>query len=231
MGKILRAAKDLGVEILYAGHENFEDLQDCPFEPSLGILFPNTIVIDTSFGEASPGNIIHEMGHLLVTKNTTSDEYSFLGWEFAVACYYGLVDEWLESMENYTIEGDGGIEFCSLSPEMQSDILEERLAYAKANGMVRGDDPRNPVIKMVYEAWSKALEKTHSPEEAAFIACKLCENHGFFYRKGFDNIDYLHHINLWGAQGSDQAQEALKKLLPLSLPRLEKALREAKVPS
>lgn len=115
----------------------------CNFSLLLAIRFPDTIVVDRKcsvpFMTDELGGAIHELGHLVTTKDVTSPEIEFLGWEFAVAVKYGLVDEWLHSMRDYAVEFNK--DFGDLSPDEQSELIEERYYRAIGLGYIVNGEP------------------------------------------------------------------------------------------
>lgn len=94
----------------------------------------------------SLGNIIHEMGHVFASPccPAKSEEYNFFGWEFMVAVKTDLVPEWLESTGDYAVGGDGIeniVDFKDMTIDEQSDLIEERVQYARGLGLVVGEEP------------------------------------------------------------------------------------------
>jgi hypothetical protein len=83
---------------------------------------------------------IHELGHICVNGDTTSDEFSFLGWEFTLATLVGFSDQWLSSLSDYGVTAE--IDFGDLSLDERSDLLEERVSYAVGQGFILGDIPQ-----------------------------------------------------------------------------------------
>jgi hypothetical protein len=140
--KVCRAAEDLGAKVLYTPEES-ED-HSCPFNLHLLIRLPDTIVVDSTMGAPLEphiaGLIIHELGHLIVNRDTTSPEFDFMGWEFAVAQKYNILEEWLLGSKDYTVDDDG-TEFGSLTPKESSELLEERLKRAVELGYIVNGEP------------------------------------------------------------------------------------------
>ncbi len=119
----------------------WDKLDVSPFSAWLGVDYPNKRVYGTK--EADLGEIIHEMGHVFASRRSTnfSEEYDFFGWEFAVAQKVGLVGEWLESSGNYSVGCTDFAEFEVLTPDQQSDLLEERVQYAVSIGLIVDGEP------------------------------------------------------------------------------------------
>jgi hypothetical protein len=95
---------------------------------------------------AELGGIIHEMGHVFASaaEPSRSVEYEFFGWEFVVAAKIGIVEEWIESVGDYTVGGDhnaGIVDFKDMTIDEQSDLIEERVQHARTLGLVIGEEP------------------------------------------------------------------------------------------
>jgi hypothetical protein len=119
----------------------WDGLDVSPFSAWLGIDYPNKTVYLTK--EADLGEVIHEMGHVFASTRTPnfSEEYEFFGWEFTVAQKVNLVDEWIQSSGNYSVGCTDFAEFEDLTPDEQSDLLEERVQYARQLGLIVGEEP------------------------------------------------------------------------------------------
>lgn len=90
--------------------------------------------------------VIHELGHVFACHDLPKDseEFDFFGWEWALAREVDMLDEWLKSIDSYTLPasaGDFTEDFGTLSPEEQSDVIEERVQHAQRLGLVNDDKP------------------------------------------------------------------------------------------
>lgn len=124
------------------GFNSSKLIHPCPFESSLSITFPKTLIIkskyinDRNYREVI-GGMIHESHHLCA-KSVENYEFRWIGWEFTVAKLIDAMDEWILSMGNYAITNSGH-EFGGLSKDEQSDLLEERVQFCIKHGMIRAD--------------------------------------------------------------------------------------------
>lgn len=139
--KLLAATQALGAKICLGPDE--PDDYSCPFNVSLALRFPDTLVLDPEYNLDSEtiGESIHELGHLICARNTSSAEFDFLGWEFVVAAKFDLLEEWLEGMEDYSLGGSWP-DFAALTPEEASDLLEERCYRAEQLGYLVDGEPQ-----------------------------------------------------------------------------------------
>lgn len=138
--KVLRLLEDLKVNLVVGPFEANDHA--CPVDGRLAIRFPDTLIIaPAARAKMSPhflGTIVHELGHLLVAKDVESDEYDFLGWEFAIAERYDLLQSWYYSIYNYGVgTGSQYEEFGVISKDRQTEVLDERLDFAKAAGYLQ----------------------------------------------------------------------------------------------
>ena len=120
-----------------------DDLTHCPFSHHLAIDHKAKHVYYTPHlpGITDLGGIIHEFGHVFATLEdpNTAEEYDFLGWEWLLALEVGLRDEWLLSMDNYSLAAEGNVyaeDFGYLDDDQRSDLLEERIDYAESLGLI-----------------------------------------------------------------------------------------------
>jgi hypothetical protein len=146
MDRIKLATESLGVVLRRVKSVPLQ--QQCPFNRDLAIQFPNILVLSLRGRPDSEtiGGMIHEMAHLLAG-NVTADEDDRIGWEFAVAKKWDLLDQWITHMGGgYLLPcevGDGLIqrEFSELSADEQSDWLESRYDHAVELGYIVDDEP------------------------------------------------------------------------------------------
>ena len=105
------------------------------------------------------GTLIHELGHIAASKYDPWDhrcrEFSFFGWEYAMAMHLRVVPEWCAEHANYVI-GEVRDEkaykekpqwmlrsvtaFGDLTPDLQKTFLSVVLADAKKSSLVRKDN-------------------------------------------------------------------------------------------
>ena len=86
------------------------------------------------------GALIHEAGHVIAcnTEPRNSKEYPFLGWEFALALELNVLQDLLFEHADYGITDDDTIGM--LSEDELSELIEERLDYARSIGIVDAND-------------------------------------------------------------------------------------------
>jgi len=119
-------------------------LTHAPFtDRNLGVDWEGKRVLySTRWGVHWP-DLIHEMAHIFasVVSPAKSDEWSFFGWEYAMCLYLGGdLGVWKEAQQSYLPPTKVALKaFGSLSSEQQQAILDERLAAAKAAGLVAED--------------------------------------------------------------------------------------------
>jgi hypothetical protein len=120
---------------------NRESISAAPFCFKLGVDYKEKTIFMVEGAEL--GSIIHEMGHIFASRwcPAESAEYNFFGWEFMVAVKLGLVDEWLDTTGDYTVGGNKTVEFCEMTIDEQSDLIEERVQHARKIGLVVGEEP------------------------------------------------------------------------------------------
>jgi hypothetical protein len=87
------------------------------------------------------GGLIHEAGHLVASleKPRDSEEFNFLGWEFALAIELGLLPDLLAQHEFYMVDLEDMSEIKDLNEDRLSELIEERIDYARSIGLVIGD--------------------------------------------------------------------------------------------
>ena len=144
IAKLQKLCKSLGGDLIALSSEQFDNKRnktfyECPFaRGQLGLDFSKKHVLYA--GPPVWPEIIHEMGHVFACKKAPpfSEEWSFLGWEYAVCLYIqGNIDEWKQNMGAYQVGGiNDGDEFGPLPDTVQQALLLERLAYAKQHKLV-----------------------------------------------------------------------------------------------
>lgn len=98
--------EDFDIKFYGKGLKSPRGLYNAPFtHHDLGVDFPRKRVLySTRCGEIEWAEVIHEMAHVFAsTKNPEKcDEWSFLGWEYAVCLYIGGdVEVWKKYMADY----------------------------------------------------------------------------------------------------------------------------------
>ncbi len=141
--RLLNRLRELGAKVTISNKEG----PQCPsFSSTLSLDYRKKILYFTGkCDEDSVGHIIHEAGHILACKKTPDDshEYEFLGWEMALTIELDLLGDWLHGQMDYTVVNneDDCTEIGLLSDEELSELIEERIDYARSQGLVVGDRP------------------------------------------------------------------------------------------
>lgn len=112
----------------------------------LGIAWDRKRVYYTAAGRLKWPAIIHEMGHCFASARNPwkSDEFSFLGWEWAVVSCIGasqtlyLKDNAIYQLGSAVAEAS---ELGMLPPRRQREFMNEQLQEARKAGLVRGCKP------------------------------------------------------------------------------------------
>lgn len=132
--KIAQWATKQGVTVQML--DRIEPYQRSPFSRDCGIDWESKtlFMVDCL---THPGALLHELGHLLASKEWHDDEYSFFGWEYAVARELGLVTVWKASLTGYgVVYENGDLEFDDLTNNQQQEVLNERLERAMELGLL-----------------------------------------------------------------------------------------------
>lgn len=97
----------------------------------------------TAEKHACPGCVIHEMGHLFLIEaepEVCPDEWPWFGWEVMLARQTGCYPTWSKSSRTYIVGGGyEGMEWGRLKPLEKRRLITDRLAHAKAIGLVSQD--------------------------------------------------------------------------------------------
>ena len=97
----------------------------------------------TAQGHACPGCIIHEMGHLFLIEaepEVQPDEWSWFGWEVALARQARCYPTWSKSSNTYIVGGrHEGREWGKLNSHERRYLITDRIAHAKAIGILSQD--------------------------------------------------------------------------------------------
>jgi hypothetical protein len=130
-----------------SGNRRDGALHVAPFTDAHGIHWKKKIVYAVQ-GREKVGAIIHEMGHVFADAHHPMDtkcrEWSWLGWEIALARKIDAMRTWSRQNSNYATGDDGGADWGSISSKRRRAIVIDRLREAKEIGVVSADDiPRS----------------------------------------------------------------------------------------
>lgn len=104
---------------------SFKSAHSCPFESNLGI-HGNAVLFAPS---VAPPLLLHECGHVLF--GIDRDEGAFLPWEWKVARWLGIEDEWRLETDAFELTfGERWCVFGNLSRRDQTLALEQLTADA-----------------------------------------------------------------------------------------------------
>lgn len=142
--RLMNRLRELGATIII--DPEAEGPQSAPFSYALSLDYSKkTMYFNGGCDVDSVGHIIHEAGHLLACRRTPakSDEYAFLGWEMALAMELDLLGDWLHGQMDYGIinNENESTDLGLLSDDELSELIEERIDYARSKGLVVGDRP------------------------------------------------------------------------------------------
>lgn len=149
-GELVELSRD-DFDTRFGGKDSYQTprgLSMAPFSSNdLGTCFSKKQVIFAFPAEWH--EVVHEMGHIFACKKApgTSKEWTFFGWEYALAIYLGGEKaglEWIEANDHYGLGRSVGRKYDSwdfggCSTQQRQEILEERVAWAKKNGLVAKD--------------------------------------------------------------------------------------------
>jgi hypothetical protein len=120
----------------------------CPFDIRCGVLYRARMVVYVD-DELTYGTLIHEMAHCFASTSTpsSSQEFQFLGWEYALAGRWGARRKWLKDSRNYVISDHGADIGDMLRPSGRPNatlqkVFMERLVVARELGLVVGLDDK-----------------------------------------------------------------------------------------
>jgi hypothetical protein len=132
-----------------AGEEKYGEgkLYESPFASAHGLHWQRKIIYAVR-GRELVGVIIHEMGHVFADAHHPEDkkcrEWSWLGWEVALARKIGAGRTWSRHNGNYVTGESGDGEWKQLPAWRRREIATDRLAHAKKIGVVDTDgNPRS----------------------------------------------------------------------------------------
>lgn len=150
MQKLLRFAKRHNVAMKHVSDAEYQrcqediDFSDAPFTDGMGVYWRSKILVYTD--QTKWYELVHDLGHLLASNDTPdqSTEYDFLGWEMRLTMTLdatkGLKD-WRDGNNAYMVELDdtGLIEIGDLSDQQFKRLVDDRIAAAKATGLIRNN--------------------------------------------------------------------------------------------
>jgi hypothetical protein len=149
MLKLKVLCESWGGRLNYVSHLDYDLVkeQDGYFEApftgaQLGILWATKAIYYSDFTDAHPYEIIHEMGHVFAcaVPPYKSNEYDFLGWEYALCRHVGYSPKaWVIGNRDYGV--NDGSEMGGLTPPQVRALLNERMAFARAIGLLQGYKP------------------------------------------------------------------------------------------
>ena len=113
-----------------ANNERYKS--EAPFINWHGINWKDKIVYATH-QDVTVGGAIHEMGHVFASKRCPKtagggDEWSWLGWEGALARHVGCYQRWSIENGNYGLESPNYLEWRHLSLSEQRSLMRNRIA-------------------------------------------------------------------------------------------------------
>lgn len=140
-GKLALISESTYKRLFKDGERDEEDLSDAPFAFRHGIWWSQKIVYAVR-DTAEVGTIIHEMGHVFASPHhphcacSQCHEWSWMGWEIALARQIGAGRTWSQQNENYAVGERGNDTWGNLSPAQRRCITADRLKIAKKLGVV-----------------------------------------------------------------------------------------------
>ena len=81
--------------------------------------------------------LIHEAAHIFASDfppDRIENEVFFAGWEYALAAKLGVVDLWLDSMDDYRIGDDR--KFSDMDDNQKTNWINDRLVTAEKTGLI-----------------------------------------------------------------------------------------------
>ena len=116
-----------------------------PFTSGHGIHWASKVVYALN-EDADPGTIVHEMGHVFACgidphHDFETREFSWFGWEIALARQVRCFAHWSEGNRDYQIRNDG-TKWGRLTGREQAECIKDRLEHARRIGIL--DDNLRP---------------------------------------------------------------------------------------
>jgi hypothetical protein len=135
-GKLAVVSQDAFDE-LCKGRYTTSGFSESPFTSAHGLHWRKRIVY-TVRGREEIGSIIHEMGHAFADLKPPDDacEWSWFGWEIAVARKIGAGRVWSKQNATYQTDETGSNEWGRLTASERRAVVIDRLAHAKKLNVV-----------------------------------------------------------------------------------------------
>lgn len=129
----------------YAEHDRIrheKSVDKCPFDSRLAINIKSKIAhaYKATNGCINWVGLVHEMGHLFCTKDITTDEYPFFGWEYLIA--KNILEEevdWIRQCDDYRVEHPITtelVDFEELSKINKKKVLRKAIQLGKDKGYI-----------------------------------------------------------------------------------------------
>jgi hypothetical protein len=148
---LVRICRQLGGRLAIVSQQAYDDLfhdrdakhidgnlHDSPFTAAHGLHW-NRKIIYTVRGREEVGSIIHEMGHVFADvhhpEHVECREWSWLGWEIALARQIGAGRTWSRQNGDYVTGETGCNEWGTLTAKQRRAVVSDRLACARTIGV------------------------------------------------------------------------------------------------
>ena len=150
---LARLCRQLGGRLAIISQRSYDDLfydrkgvdgelHVSPFTNNHGLHW-NHKIIYAVHGREEVGSIIHEMGHVFADahhpEHRACREWSWFGWEIAIARQIGASRTWSRQNGNYATGEDGGGDWGKISVKQRRVVVAERLTYARKIGVLATD--------------------------------------------------------------------------------------------
>lgn len=116
-----------------------DELSAAPFTSAHGLWWKRKIVYAVE-GREEVGSILHEMGHVFACAHHPHHpqcrEWSWFGWELAIARRIGAARTWSRHNATYLVSEGGNDSWQSRTPRQKRLIVGERLAHARWLGLL-----------------------------------------------------------------------------------------------
>jgi hypothetical protein len=109
----------------------------------IGLLYRQKKIVYWKDTRPSWDILLHEMAHLFAVRRNpdTCNEYSFLGWEYALALRLGCARRLMARYKNYWVDYTAsGVAYQAIGDmpmKVKQKLFQSRLAYARRRGLVR----------------------------------------------------------------------------------------------
>jgi hypothetical protein len=148
---LARLCRQLGGRLSIVSYRAYDDLSVdtfvgafhvAPFTDAHGLHWSRKIVYVVR-GREEIGSIIHEMGHVFADQHHPEHhkccEWSWFGWEVAVARQIGAGRTWSRQNGLYVTGDEWGGAWCHLSVKQRRAVIADRLAHARKIGVLATD--------------------------------------------------------------------------------------------